>query len=134
MKINTPFECVPLQDVVYFQEGPGLCNWQFGNCGIPFLNIRTITDEGFIDKSLCQYVKQEEFEGKYEHFLLDEGDFVVSSSGTLGKLAEVRGQDLPLMLNTSVIRFRSLDSEVLERRYLKWNGTDLSSIRQLAYV
>jgi len=117
---NTPFEFVPIKDVVYFQEGPGLRNWQYGYSGIPFLNIRTITDQGTIDKSLCQYVKQNEFEGKYEHFLLEEGDFVVSSSGTLGKLAEIRSQDLPLMLNTSVIRFRPLNPEKLDRTYLKW--------------
>lgn len=119
MTIN-PFKTVPLKDVVYFQEGPGLRNWQYGSSGIPFLNIRTITDEGTIDKSLCQYVKQNEFQGKYEHFLLDEGDFVVSSSGTLGKLAEIQSQDLPLMLNTSVIRFRPLDPGLLHRGYLKW--------------
>jgi len=102
--INTPFQCVLLKDVVYFQEGPGLRNWQYGNTGIPFLNIRTINDNGFIDKDLCQFVKPEEFYGKYEHFLLNAGDYVVSSSGTLGKLAEIREEDLPLMLNTSVIR------------------------------
>ena len=118
--IDTSFKSVPLKDVIYFQEGPGLRNWQYGSSGVPFLNIRTITDEGAIDKSLCQYVKQDEFEGKYEHFLLEEGDYVVSSSGTLGKLAEIRAQDLPLMLNTSVIRFRPLNPEVLNRAYLKW--------------
>jgi type I restriction enzyme S subunit len=120
MKINMPYKIVPLSEVVYFQEGPGLRNWQYANEGIPFLNIRTLTDEGFINKSLCQCVKKEEFTNKYEHFLLDEGDFVVSSSGTLGKLAEVRKQDLPIMLNTSVIRFRPLDTNILDRDFLKW--------------
>ena len=85
MKLNTPFNCVSLKNVVYFQEGPGLRNWQYGGSGgVPFLNIRTLTDEGTINKSLCQFIKMEEFEGKYEHFLLNEGDYVVSSSGTLG--------------------------------------------------
>ena len=120
MKINMPYKIVPLSEVVYFQEGPGLRNWQYANEGIPFLNIRTLTDEGFINKSLCQCVKKEEFTNKYEHFLLNEGDFVVSSSGTLGKLAEVRKQDLPIMLNTSVIRFRPLDTNILDRDFLKW--------------
>ena len=114
------YKIVPLSEVVYFQEGPGLRNWQYAKEGIPFLNIRTLTDEGFINKSLCQCVKKEEFTNKYEHFLLDEGDFVVSSSGTLGKLAEVRKQDLPIMLNTSVIRFRPLDTNILDRDFLKW--------------
>ena len=61
----------------------------------------------------------EEVQNKYTHFLLDPGDYVVSSSGTLGRIAEVFEEDLPCMLNTSVIRFRPLDSERLDRRYLK---------------
>ena len=108
-----------LTDVAIFQEGPGLRKWQFGKSGIPFLNIRTFSD-GQIDRSRCQFVKIEEFTGKYEHFLLDEGDIVVSSSGTLGKLAIVRATDLPLMLNTSTIRFRTRSSEVLTQDFLRW--------------
>ena len=108
-----------LPECVYFQEGPGLRKWQFGENGIPFLNIRTFNN-GIIDKTKCQFVKQEEFDGKYNHFLLDEGDIVVSSSGTIGKVAIIRKNDLPLMLNTSVIRFRSLYPDNLLQEYLKY--------------
>jgi type I restriction enzyme S subunit len=108
-----------MPECVYFQEGPGLRKWQFGETGIPFLNIRTFNN-GIIDKTKCQFVKQEEFHGKYNHFLLDEGDIVVSSSGTIGKVAIIRKDDLPLMLNTSVIRFRSLYPDNLLQEYLKY--------------
>src|SRR5262249_31976679 len=33
---------VPLPAAIYFQEGPGLRNWQFRPSGVPFLNIRTL--------------------------------------------------------------------------------------------
>ena len=52
--------------------------------------------------------------------MLDAGDYVVSSSGTLGRLAEVYQADLPCMLNTSVIRFRPKTSDSLDRRYLRY--------------
>jgi len=107
----------PLSSVVYFQEGPGLRKWQFGKTGIPFLNIRTF-ENGRINRSKCQLVKMEEFKGKYEHFLLNEGDLVVSSSGTLGKVATVRAEDLPLMLNTSTIRFRARYPDALMQEFL----------------
>jgi type I restriction enzyme S subunit len=129
--IQSGFNNVLLKTVAYFQEGPGLRNWQYASSGIPFLNIRTLRDDGTIDTSLCQFVKNSEFDGKYEHFLLDKGDYVVSSSGTLGKLAEVRSQDLPLMLNTSVIRFRPIDSQILNRVYLKWFIKSPLYIRQI---
>lgn len=95
---------VPLPSAVYFQEGPGLRNWQFKQSGIPFLNIRTLQD-GRVNKSLCQYLDPKEVDSKYRHFLLRKGDIVCSTSGTIGKLAVVRGEDLPLMLNTSIVRF-----------------------------
>jgi type I restriction enzyme, S subunit len=108
-----------LSSVVYFQEGPGLRKWQFGESGIPFLNIRTF-ENGQINRSKCQFVKTEEFKGKYEHFLLNDGDLVVSSSGTLGKVATVRSEDLPLMLNTSTIRFRARYPEALTQEFLRF--------------
>lgn len=61
----------------------------------------------------------QEVKNKYQHFLLDPGDYVVSSSGTLGRIAEVRVEDLPCMLNTSVIRMRP-KSDNLDRRFLKY--------------
>lgn len=107
-----------LKDCIFFQEGPGLRKWQFGPEGIPFLNIRTFNN-GLIDKSKCRFVKKDEFKGKYEHFLLKAGDIVVSSSGTIGKVAIIRESDLPVMLNTSVIRFRTLFPDCLYQNYLK---------------
>jgi len=96
-----------LGDVVSFLEGPGLRNWQYRDSGIPFLNIRTIVD-GDIDIDECNYLDIEEVGRKYSHFLLKENDIVISSSGTLGRLATIRKKHLPLCLNTSVIRFREI--------------------------
>jgi type I restriction enzyme S subunit len=97
---------VPLPDVVFFQEGPGLRKYQYRETGIPFLNIRTIV-EGRVDKSLCHCLDPKEVESKYPHFLLAVGDIICSTSGTIGKTAVIRYEDLPLMLNTSIIRFRA---------------------------
>jgi type I restriction enzyme, S subunit len=121
---------MPLASVVYFQEGPGLRKWQFGESGIPFLNIRTF-ENGRINRSQCQFVKMEEFQGKYEHFLLNEGDLVVSSSGTLGKVATIRAEDLPMMLNTSTIRFRARYREALAQDFLRFYVQSHHFFRQI---
>jgi len=92
-------------DVVDFKEGPGLRNWQYRDEGIPFLNIRTLIKND-IDLTKVQYLDPQEVEKKYQHFLLEENDHVVSSSGTLGRIATIRKDHLPLMLNTSIIRMR----------------------------
>jgi type I restriction enzyme S subunit len=111
------WEFVTFPEVVFFQEGPGLRKYQYRESGIPFLNIRTFVDEK-IDKKLCNYLDPEEVEQKYKHFLIDANDILVATSGSIGKIAIASSKDLPLMLNTSIMRFRPIDEQVLERRFL----------------
>lgn len=108
----------PLPAVVYFQEGPGLRNWQFRPAGIPFLNIRTLQN-GRVNRELCQFLDPNEVEEKYQHFLVRKGDILCSTSGTIGKLAVVTSDDLPLMLNTSIVRFCSYGVHGPDHTFIK---------------
>ena len=91
--------------LINFQEGPGIRNWQYvTENGTKFINIRCIKD-GDIFTETANMISNEEANGKYAHFMLREGDIVMSCSGTLGRYAIVRKDHLPLCLNTSVIRF-----------------------------
>jgi type I restriction enzyme S subunit len=76
--------------------------------------------DGRLDTTSMKKVSEHEAYGKYKHFLLDVGDYVVSSSGTLGRIAEVYPEDIPVMLNTSTIRFRPIKNELLDRLYLRY--------------
>ncbi|MFM7648999.1 MAG: restriction endonuclease subunit S [Cyanobium sp.] len=106
-------------DLVFFQEGPGIRNWQFvERDGVRFVNIRCLEDGRLVTSKMSQ-ISWEEAYGKYSHFLLNANDFVVSSSGTLGRVATVQEVDLPCCLNTSVIRMRPAN-ERLNRGYLKY--------------
>jgi type I restriction enzyme S subunit len=111
------WEIVKLPEVVFFQEGPGLRKFQYTETGVPFLNIRTLVNDR-VDKLLCGHLSEKEVNEKYQHFLLQEGDIICSTSGTIGKLAIVHSEDLPLMLNTSVIRFRELDNKIVFRNFI----------------
>lgn len=108
---------VKFKDYVYFQEGPGLTSSLFKEVGFPFLNIRCI-ENGKINKESCQFISPVIANGIYSHFQLDENDLVVSTSGTLGKKAFVTNKDLPLLLNTSIIRFRPLDDQKISLAFL----------------
>ncbi len=101
---------VPLPEIVDFREGPGIRHWQYTNSdeGTRFINIRCIQD-GDLILDTANRVHDEEANGKYSHFHLEEWDIVLSASGTLGRTAVVREAHLPLLLNTSVIRFRSVE-------------------------
>ena len=95
-----------LSEIVFFQEGPGIRNWQYvEKKGVRFINIRCIND-GDVNVQSANMISEDEACGKYAHFLLEPLDIVMSCSGTLGRYAIIRQEHLPLCLNTSVIRFR----------------------------
>ncbi|MBV6395736.1 MAG: hypothetical protein HFACDABA_01317 [Anaerolineales bacterium] len=109
---------VPLSEAYWFQEGPGVRNWQFTTSGVKLLNVGNITKDGSIDLDKTdKHISLDEAEGKYSHFLVDEGDLVIASSGISfdedGMLrtrgAFIEKKHLPLCLNTSTIRFKAID-------------------------
>ena len=109
-------EVKPIGDLFDFLEGPGLRNWQYRDEGMPFINIRLIQNGDILVKN-SSFISIDEFNQKYCHFALQNGDMVVSTSGTLGKSAIVRESHLPLMLNTSVIRFRPTENNLRSFMY-----------------
>ena len=117
----------PLVDAYWFQEGPGVRNWQFRDSGVKLLNVANIEKNGALnlDKT-SRHLSLAEVQERYSHFLIDAGDLVIASSGISfdadGMLrtrgAFVNAADLPLCLNTSTIRFKAKPG-ISELRYLK---------------
>jgi type I restriction enzyme S subunit len=103
------WEVKKLGEICWYQEGPGLRNWQFTKTGIKVINVTNL-ENGYLNLyRTTRYISLTEFHKMYEHFEIDEGDIVVASSGnSYGKIAVVRKRDLPLVMNTSVIRFKPL--------------------------
>lgn len=117
-----------LSEAYWFQEGPGVRNWQFTLSGIKLLNVANITKLGTIDLGTTgRYLGTKEVEKKYKHFLVDEGDLVIASSGISFDIdgllrtrgAFVRKEHLPLCMNTSTIRFKAKDG-VSDLLFLKY--------------
>jgi type I restriction enzyme S subunit len=117
-----------LSEAYWFQEGPGVRNWQFTSSGIKLLNVANITKLGTIDLNKTERcLSEEEVEKKYKHFLVDIGDLVIASSGisfdTDGLLrtrgAFVQKEHLPLCMNTSTIRFKAKEG-VSDLNFLKF--------------
>lgn len=100
------WERFPLEDVVFFQEGPGIRSYEYQKDGYPMINVRCVQD-GYIDLSTCNAANIQLALGKWRHFQVDEGDILFTISGSIGRTALVRKEHLPLLMNTSVVRFRS---------------------------
>jgi type I restriction enzyme, S subunit len=100
-----------LADICWYQEGPGVRNHQFTAGGVKLLNGTNISRGRLELDSTTRHVDEGEAFGRYAHFLADEGDLVIASSGVTidkfeEKIAFVRRTDLPLCMNTSTIRFK----------------------------
>ena len=117
--IYQSWKLAKLPEYVFFQEGPGLRNWQWTDAGMKVINVKNILPDGSIDLSNSdRYISLEEFEQRYSHFAVEDSDIVVASSGSYGKVGRIYAHHLPLMMNTSVIRFRPASAESLDPNYL----------------
>ena len=116
---------VSFPELVWFQEGPGVRNTQYRTTGIKLLNVSNLVD-GKIDLSTTnRYISSEEAYNKYKHFLVDEGDFIIASSGIKveyfeKKMGFVKEEHLPLCMNTSTIRFKVKNVNVLNIKYFMY--------------
>lgn len=98
-----------LNKTSWFQEGPGLRNWQFTQQGIKVINVTNLVNGVLKLENTSRHISNSEFEKTYKHFEIQANDIVVASSGnSYGKVSIVRESDLPLLMNTSVIRFKPL--------------------------
>ena len=107
-------------DYVFFQEGPGLRKWQWTESGMKVINVTNILGDGSVDVSnTSRFIGSDEYSQRYTHFAVDAGDIVVASSGnTYGKVGRIKLCHLPLMMNTSVIRFHPKDIRTLIPEFL----------------
>ncbi len=105
--IPEEWEIRALPDVSWFQEGPGLRNWQFTSTGMKVINVTNLENGVLNLERTDRHISISEFNRMYKHFAIDAADIVMASSGnSYSKTAVVRQQDLPLVMNTSVIRFK----------------------------
>ena len=125
-----------LPDVLWFQEGPGVRKHQYVSEGIKLLNVANLVN-GKLDLSTSdRYISIDEAYGKYKHFLVDEGDLILASSGIQveyieKKMGFVQKEHLPLCMNTSTIRFKTLNKNVLDIEYFMYFLKSYEFKRQL---
>lgn len=114
-----------ISDYLFFQEGPGVRNHQYTSNGVKLLNVANLVN-GRVDLSTSErYISIDEAYGKYKHFLADEGDLIIASSGIKvdyfdKKMGLIKKEDLPICMNTSTIRFKSIDKSKLNINYFMY--------------
>ena len=121
--IPEDWRVVKLPDISWFQEGPGVRNYQFTTSGVKLFNGTNIENGRINLDTTGRYISEEEAYGWYRHFLADAGDIVIACSGvSIEKFDEKVGvlslKDLPLCMNTSTMRFK-VKSEQICKEYFR---------------
>jgi type I restriction enzyme S subunit len=94
-----------LPDITFFQEGPGIMAKDFRDTGIPLIRIAGMRNE-LVSLAGCNYLDEDMVQKRWDHFRLNLGDIVLSSSASLGKVAKVSDDVVGCIVYTGLIRFQ----------------------------
>tara|TARA_R110002050_G_scaffold1244_4_gene8589 strand:+ start:21111 stop:22346 length:1236 start_codon:yes stop_codon:yes gene_type:complete len=116
---------VKIPEVLFFQEGPGVRKWQFTDGGVKLLNVGNINKGQINLDSTKIFISEDEAFDKYSHFLVDAGDLLIACSGIIldnfhNKISFAEQKHLPLCMNTSTMRFKALDENVIDLYFFKY--------------
>ncbi len=130
------WETVKISDVTFFQEGPGVRNTQYTTDGVKLLNVANLQNGKLNLSTSDRYISEDEANGKYKHFLVDNGDLIIASSGIKvdyfdKKMGFAKKEHLPLCMNTSTIRFKSLDEERFNLNFFMYYLKSIDFKKQL---
>jgi type I restriction enzyme S subunit len=116
-RVPSDWSVLPLCEVTDFQEGPGILAKDFCESGVPLLRLRNI-DSPVVQLSGCNFLNEEKVAKKWSHFKLREGDLLISTSASLGRVSVVGIESSGSIAYTGIIRFRS-SSDRLHHEYLR---------------
>ena len=106
-----------LHVVTDFQEGPGILARDFRGSGVPLLRLRNIETPS-VRLSGCNFLDPDLVAKRWRHFGLAQGDLLISTSASLGRVSVVGPEAVGAIAYTGIIRFRS-SSPRLHRQYLR---------------
>ncbi|MBY4599709.1 restriction endonuclease subunit S [bacterium BD-1] len=102
---------------VFFQEGPGILAKDFHETGVPLIRLKGVEGD-FVTLDGCNFLDPLKVSEKWNHFRLDVGDLVISTSASFGRVSEVTEEAAGAIPYTGLIRFRPRMAG-LERSYLR---------------
>lgn len=112
MKIN--WQTKKLGEVCDLQNGFAFKSSEYVNSGFFVMRIANVQD-GFISSVDPKYILKAK--NKFQQFILNEGDILISLTGNVGRVGILKQEHLPAVLNQRVARIKP-DEKELDRLYL----------------
>jgi hypothetical protein len=104
--VPSDWHVLPLSAVTDFQEGPGILAKDFHSDGVPLLRLRNI-ETPVVHLDDCNFLDPVKVAKRWPHFALREGDLLISTSASLGRVSVVDATATGSIAYTGIIRFRS---------------------------
>jgi len=114
----TDWKILPFQDVVDFQEGPGILAKDFHSAGIPLIRLKGIQG-ATANLDGANFLCEETVAKRWSHFRLQKGDLLLSSSASLGRVSEVDEATEGAVAYTGIIRMRPATNDI-DKGYIKY--------------
>lgn len=102
---------VPFAEAIDFQEGPGIMAADFRDQGVPLIRLAGLERGGTVLAG-CNFLDPSTVQKRWAHFALREGDILLSSSASLGRIAVVGPDAEGAISYTGIIRMRPRDERV----------------------
>ena len=118
------FDYLPLGEVATVASGYAFKSRDWTHDGIPVVKIANVKPST-LDMSGCSYVAETTALDAAD-FRLRAGDILISMTGYVGRVAMVRENNIPCVLNQRVGRFSIVDSTRLDRRFFYYCVSDPS--------
>lgn len=106
-----------LPDATTFREGPGILAKDFHEDGVPLIRLAGLKN-GVSLLDGCNFLDPEKVEKKWSHFRVEKGDVLLSTSASLGRVAEVDDEAVGAIPYTGIIAFRPQSSRT-KQRYIR---------------
>jgi type I restriction enzyme, S subunit len=106
-----PWPEVPFTEAIDFQEGPGILAKDFHEEGVPLVRLSGL-ERGVSVLEGCNYLDPAVVKQRWPHFALQQGDILLSSSASLGRIAVVGRDGVGAIPYTGIIRMRPRDERV----------------------
>ncbi len=110
------WEKVILGDLIDLQNGYAFKSSEYSHDGFFLMRITNVQD-GFISKNNPKFVSIG-IDSKLKKFVLDEGDILMSLTGDVGRVGEVKKHHLPAVLNQRVARLKIKQNSKISKQYL----------------
>ena len=109
--VSSKWQECPFEEVIDFQEGPGILAKDFRAEGVPLIRLAGL-GRGASLLDGCNYLDPEFVERRYAHFKVKSGDILLSTSASLGRTAVVDEVSEGCIVYTGIIRMRPSDKRL----------------------